>query len=118
MLTKFADCRRRLIAIERHEIFRRPLERIYHARQRLDHDQRALLLSMTNRVRLWTQKISRLSLRLQSRHPRQLLALAHQRNQAVSERLSRAVQQILFARRNKLSALQGRLIALAPTEVL
>jgi len=116
--TMLSDCRRCLLAIERHEIFRRPLERIQLARQRLDHDQRALLLGMSNRLRIFNQRVARLGLRLGARHPRQTLALAHQKNQASRQRLWRAMQQMIGGYRNKLDAVQGRLIALAPGEVL
>jgi exodeoxyribonuclease VII large subunit len=116
--TKLDDCRRRLLSVQRHEIFRRPLERIQLARQRLDDRQRALLLAMTHRLRLYGQRVVRIGSRLQERHPRHALALTHQRNSAMSQRLSRAMTQIILRRRASLEALQGRLIALAPSEVL
>jgi len=114
---RFDDCRRRLLAVQRHEIFRRPLERIHHARQRLDQRQRALLMSITHRFRLYGQNLLRLGTRLEQRHPRHNLALTRQRQDAISQRLSRAMPQVLLRRRARLEALQGRLIALAPTEV-
>ena len=47
-----------------------------------------------------------------------MLALAHQRNQAIALRLSKGIEQTILRRRARLEALQGRLIALAPSEVL
>jgi exodeoxyribonuclease VII large subunit len=118
MEDKFDDCRRRLLSVQRHEIFRRPLERIQHARQRLDDRQRALLLTLTHRLNAAAQRLVRLSGRLQARHPRHALALAKQRNDAIAQRLSRAMTQMIQRRRARLDALHGRLTALAPTEVL
>jgi exodeoxyribonuclease VII large subunit len=118
MEDKFDDCRRRLLSVQRHEIFRRPLERIHHARQRLDDRQRALLLILTHRLNAAAQRLVRLSGRLQARHPRHGLALAKQRNDAIAQRLSRAMTQMIQRRRARLDALHGRLTALAPTEVL
>jgi exodeoxyribonuclease VII large subunit len=118
MKAKLDDCRRRLIAVERHEVFRRPLERIQLARQRLDDRQRALLLAMSNRVRVWGQRVIRLGSRLQERHPRHALALARQRNETILRRLSRGMEQMVLLRRRTMEALQGRLVALAPSEVL
>jgi exodeoxyribonuclease VII large subunit len=107
-----------LIAVERHEVFRRPLERIQLARQRLDDRQRALLMAMGHRVRIWGHRVIRLGGRLQERHPRHALALARQRNEAILRRLSRGMEQMVLLRRRTMEALEGRLVALAPSEVL
>lgn len=115
---KLEDCRRRLHSIQRHEIFRRPLERIHVARQRLDDRQRALMMAITHRLRVGGQRLIRLSSRLQERHPRHGLALAKQCKDGLSQRLGRAMTQLILRRRSTLDSLQARLIALAPTEVL
>ena len=115
---KLNDCRRRLLSIQRHEIFRRPLERIHLSRQRLDDRQRALLLAMTHRLRIYNQRLIRLASRFQERHPRHGLALARQCNESMSQRISRAMNQLILRRRSTLESLQARLSALAPTEVL
>src|SRR6185436_5658692 len=104
--------------IQRHEIFRRPLERIHIARQRLDNRQRALLMAITHRMRIGGQRLIRLASRLQERHPRHGLALAKQCRDGLSQRLSRAMTQLVLRRRSTMDTLQARLIALAPTEVL
>jgi exodeoxyribonuclease VII large subunit len=115
---KLNDSRRRLLSIQRHEVFRRPLERIHLFRQRLDDRQRALLFAITHRTRLNAQRLLRLSSRLQERHPRHGLALAKQCNEGMSQRLNRAISQLILRRRAALESLQARLTALAPSEVL
>jgi exodeoxyribonuclease VII large subunit len=115
---RFEDCRRRLRSIQRHEVFRRPLERLQHARQRLDDRQRALLLALTHRLNASAHRLARLTGRLQERHPRHVIALAKQRNESISQRLSRGFKQLILRRQTTLEAIQARLTALAPTEVL
>ncbi len=118
MRTRLAELRQRLNHVERHEIFRRPLERIYAARQRLDHRQRTLLFAVSNRLRSSGQRLSRLGTRMQERHPRHALALARQRSEVMFQRLRRGMEQSLLQRRAVAEALTAQLRALAPSEVL
>jgi exodeoxyribonuclease VII large subunit len=118
MRTKLEECRRRLMSVERHEIFRRPLERIQQARQRLDDRQRALVMVIGNRLRLWGQRLGKMGSRLQERHPRHALALLRQRCDVIGQRMTRGMEQLILRRRGRMEALTGQLRALAPTEVL
>jgi exodeoxyribonuclease VII large subunit len=104
--------------VKRHEIFRRPLERINASRQRLDDRQRTLTYAVSNRVRNTLQRLTRLGARLGTHHPRHTLALARQRNTVLSQHLSRAMQQLISHRRRQLESINARLHALSPLEVL
>jgi exodeoxyribonuclease VII large subunit len=114
----FDDLRRRLETVKRHEIFRRPLERINASRQRLDDRQRALTFAVSNRIRNTAHRLTRISARLAAHHPRHTLALARQHQTVLSQRLRRALDQLITHRRSQLEALHGQLNALSPLEVL
>jgi exodeoxyribonuclease VII large subunit len=118
MRRNFEDLRRRLESVKRHEIFRRPLERINASRQRLDDRQRTLTYAVSNRVRNTLQRLTRLGARLGAHHPRHTLALARQRNTVLSQHLGRAMQQLISHRRRQLESINARLHALSPLEVL
>jgi len=77
----FQDARQRLLAIERHETFRRPLHRVQLHVQHLDSMSRALLYALTDRFRNRQQQLGQLSARLDAGLP----MILH----SVRERLSR-----------------------------
>lgn len=112
------DARQRLSAIERHAIFRRPLDRINAARQLLDDRQRMLLMIMSSRVRRLHSRLLQLASRLHERHPRHAILLERQRLSGVSVRLHRAVSQSHSRRRDQIAALSSHLNAVSPQRVL
>jgi exodeoxyribonuclease VII large subunit len=89
------DLRQRLLAIERHEFFRRPMDRIQLLRQLLDDRQKSLGLVLTGRLRT-----------------------AQHRLVALEPRLPRASKSYMQVRITCLEALDKHLQALSPQGVL
>jgi len=89
------EIRQRLNAIERHEAFRRPMDRINNLRQLLDERQR--MLSMAIGSRLMT--------------PRQRL-------ENVAPRLARGLRNLLENKKQRLSGMETHLNAVGPEQVL
>lgn len=112
------DARHRLRAIERHEIFRRPLDRIVSLRQRIDEQHRSLNFVMSDRVRDARSRIAMLAARLNARHPQQKIIHAHDRLTAISHRLVRAIRNDQQRRTERLATLSKLLAAVSPQEVL
>jgi exodeoxyribonuclease VII large subunit len=114
----FQHARQRLLQIERHELFRRPLDRVNQLRQLIDDRQRSLDLAAATRLRQWRERVLRLDARLRERHPRHLTALASQRLTALTARLKRATAQSLQSQTRRIDLLATRLHAINPAEVL
>jgi exodeoxyribonuclease VII large subunit len=114
----YRDSRQRLVAIYRHEAFRRPLDPIQHLRQLLDDRQRGLIMAAGVMVRTAERELVRLHDRLQAHHPRQQLATHRQRLAASRQRLTAAIAHWLENRRSQLQSLEFRLDALSPRQVL
>jgi exodeoxyribonuclease VII large subunit len=112
------DARQRLIAVWRHEFFRRPIDRIQNLRQLLDDRQRALVLAATASARNIERRLTRLHDRLQAHHPRQQLAAQNQRLSAATRRLTASMAAYLQTRRSQLKSLDLQLAALSPQQVL
>lgn len=112
------DARQRLSSIERHEFFRRPMDRINGLRQLLDDRQRSLALSVGARLRRQQQRIANLATGMDSHHPRLRLALAGQRVNADGLRLGTAMRTQLAATQSRLTALASHLEAISPPSVL
>jgi exodeoxyribonuclease VII large subunit len=108
----------RLGAIERHEIFRRPTDRINALRQLLDDRQRALQSGIDGLMADRESHLMRLATRLSERHPRHQTALVRQQLLSTEMRLRRASQHRLKALSEKLQLLEGHLKAVSPDEVL
>lgn len=110
--------RQRLAQIERHEIFRRPLDRINAARQLLDDRQRALALAMSAHLRIWQDRLSRFATTLGEHHPRHRVELHRQQLSTITRRLDLAIVNIQQRRRREVNALAAHLNAVGPQQVL
>ncbi|HWB53250.1 MAG TPA: exodeoxyribonuclease VII large subunit [Tepidisphaeraceae bacterium] len=110
--------RHRLNSIERHEIFRRPMDRINTLRQLLDDQQRELVLQLQGMLARNREKLDRLAMRLADRHPRHRLQLENQRLESAKSRLAASMRYEFDRRRQKIEALGGHLSAIAPEQVL
>jgi exodeoxyribonuclease VII large subunit len=108
----------RLGAIERHEIFRRPTDRINSLRQLLDDRQRALRSGVDDLFSDAESRLMRLATRLSERHPRHRAALIRQQLHSTDVRLRRASEHRVRALIEKLQLLDGHLKALSVDEVL
>jgi exodeoxyribonuclease VII large subunit len=134
------DARQRLQSVERHELFRRPTDRINQFRQLLDDRERTLTFEAARLVarlrarvgdaaqRLSTGKharfarerdrIARLATRLAARHPQNAARLAAARLRADATRLHLALGRKLGRDGERLAALSRELDALSPEAVL
>jgi exodeoxyribonuclease VII large subunit len=112
------DFRQRLIAIERHEVFRRPMDRIQQLRQLLDDRQNTATLAIGHRLRRSLERLNSAGARLEKQHPRHLAAIGRERLFAMQSRLQRAFSGSLRMRAAKLDDLDHQLRALSPQAVL
>ncbi len=109
MRTKLAHNRQRLATLERQELFRRPLDRIYRLQQRLDDRERALQNAESAKLRLLRRRLDAMSQRLDRVRPsamvarwraelgrrETLLRVAEQRRiKSLGERLARAAGRL------------------------
>ena len=76
--------RQRFAAVERHELFRRPLDGVNRLRQRLDDRDRALRAAMLRHLRQSRQSLWRIEAGLAARRPEHTLRLASQRHDVVA----------------------------------
>lgn len=110
--------RHRLTSIERHEIFRRPMDRINTLRQLLDEQQRHLYSAEHRVINHHRQRLDRLAVRAAEKHPRHRLQLANQQLQSTQKRLAFSMRCELDRRGQKLEAFAAHLSAIAPQQVL
>jgi exodeoxyribonuclease VII large subunit len=96
------EAHHRLNAVERHEIFRRPTDRIDDLRMLLDDRQRSLRLAINDFVRSRSDRLASLNDRLQRQAPAAQL-------QRSSARLQQMQQNLLAAMNNRLRAATTRL---------
>jgi exodeoxyribonuclease VII large subunit len=116
--TRLNDARQRLAHIERHEAFRRPLDRVNALRQLLDDRQRAMTLAVGERLRQIHDRVARLDSRLRERHPRHLAALQSERLVALTQRLNRGAKHAVESHARRIDVLAARLRCISPQEVL
>jgi exodeoxyribonuclease VII large subunit len=116
--TRLNDARQRLAHVERHEAFRRPLDRVNALRQLLDDRQRAMTIAVGERLRQIHDRVAGLDARLRERHPRHLAALQSERLAGFTRRLSRAGKQGIESHARRIDVLSARLHCISPQEVL
>jgi exodeoxyribonuclease VII large subunit len=92
LLAILSDGRQRLAGIQRHEMFRRPLDRVNDLRQRLDDRQRGMTLALEQRLRAQHARLAQLSERLQEHRPTTLLARFRQRLGDLERRLAESAR--------------------------
>jgi exodeoxyribonuclease VII large subunit len=112
------DAKQRLIAIERHEVFRRPLDRINQLRQVLDDRQRSLIHSLSNQLRRSEARLERYSARMTQLHPKHRIRLTAQRLDALGKQFHGASLRLHERYAAKINAMEGQLRALSPEAVL
>ena len=113
-----SQARQRLTGIERHELFRRPLDRVNQLRQLLDDRQRGLTLAVGERLRTQHRRVNDLGTRLEARHPIHRVRLLRERLSTLENYLRRAVESDRQRRELKLTGLAAQLQALGPENVL
>jgi exodeoxyribonuclease VII large subunit len=112
------EAHHRLNAVERHEIFRRPTDRIDDLRMKLDDRQRSLLAALQNRLRSSMARLDKNTARLAEWHPRNTIALQRAHLTATQTRLQRAMQTHLQRQGEHINSLSNQLEALSPQRVL
>ncbi|MGN6727205.1 MAG: exodeoxyribonuclease VII large subunit, partial [Tepidisphaeraceae bacterium] len=110
--------RHRLMAIVRHEAFRRPTDRINRLRQLLDDRQRHLTSAATALLRQAQQRVLRLDNRLHAQHPAARVAMARQQVKALGATLNHKQRVRLVEASGRLQGMQRQLEALNPRGVL
>ncbi|HEX2972521.1 MAG TPA: exodeoxyribonuclease VII large subunit [Tepidisphaeraceae bacterium] len=93
MRTMLQQLRQRLAQVDRHPVFRRPMDRINTARQMLDDRQRALALAMGTRLRKVQMLLHQLSTRLEQCQPAAIVARLRSRLAGDQQRLIQAAHQ-------------------------
>jgi exodeoxyribonuclease VII large subunit len=116
--TILRHARQRLGEIERHEVFRRPLDRVNQLRQVLDERERLLTQVTAERLRRAGDRVAGMDVRLRERHPRHRLMLEQQRVAGLADRLTRAAAQAVAVQCRRIDLLGARLHAINPAEVL
>jgi exodeoxyribonuclease VII large subunit len=105
------DARHRLAAVERHEAFRRPLDRVNGLRQLLDERQRSIGHLMAARMRTVQWRVRELETRLEQAGPAFVLARFRARLADAQQRLARAGSQRLLRSHERLARVDSRLTA-------
>ena len=91
----------RLNAVERHEFFRRPMDRIGQLRQLLDDRQRSLALQVGRQVRTADRRLAKLSERLQQHRPKEVLARNHRRLEDLRQAMISGLMQKISRARDR-----------------
>jgi exodeoxyribonuclease VII large subunit len=118
MRAKVLDARHMLAGVERHDIFRRPAERIYRARLRLDDTQRALSLAAMRRVRQAHARLAPIGSLMVKCHPVNDIRRRKDRLDAIGRELVRGMHETRRSFNAKVDSLQRTLEALDPRQVL
>jgi len=112
------DARQRLTAVQRHEVFRRPMDRVNQLRQLLDDRQRSLSLAAISAMQGYSRRLERISSRLGQVHPRHRVNLYAQRLNGIGVRLGTAASRMQERQHERLNAMEAQLRALSPEAVL
>lgn len=110
--------RQRLTAVERHEMFRRPTDRINRLRQLLDDRQKHLQAAVTGLLGKNRQKLARQEHRLAAQHPTANLLRARQKLNRLADGIAHRQRLRLTEAAGRVEALRRELAALDPKGVL
>lgn len=108
----------RLRAVERHEVFRRPTDRIERLREVLDDREKSLRQALRNQFQDAHERILRADSRLRAHHPASRYKLASAQVKSLEQRLHQGVTMRANHFRSQLDGLARELEALNPTKVL
>jgi exodeoxyribonuclease VII large subunit len=102
------DARHRLAAVERHEAFRRPMDRVNSLRQLLDDRHRSIVLLTAARLRTVQWRVHELDRRLEQAGPSFVLERFRTRLADARQRLAAAGTRRLLRSHERLGRLDGR----------
>ena len=106
--TMLAAAHQRLAGVQRHEMFRRPLDRVNQLRQLLDDRQRSMALGVGQRLRIHQRRIAELGERLEEHRPRFLIGRNRQRLDQLENGLAELVRIRLRAFHDRLQNAANR----------
>ncbi len=109
MRTMIATAQQQLTEVQRHEMFRRPLDRINQLRQLLDDRQRAMAFKIGQRLRINQRQIAELSDRLEEHRPKFLISRHRQKLDRLETELTDLARDRLRSIRDRLQDLIARL---------
>jgi len=118
MATLVQSARQRLTAIARHEVFRRPTDRIDDLRMTLDDRQRALMLAMNHRLHACHRELREKTERLERQGPAVQVTRVRARVDEIAGRMSRALNTSIQRRADRVNASAALLDAVSPHRVL
>jgi exodeoxyribonuclease VII large subunit len=110
--------RQRLANIQRHEVFRRPTNRIDDLRIKLDDRQQALQLAMHKVIRLRSRTVQEMAMRLERQAPAVQLARFEGRVNEIQGRLLRGMNAQMGRRVQRIDSASALLEAVSPQRVL
>lgn len=113
-----AGARQRLTHVERHELFRRPLDRVNSLRQFLDDREKSLGHAAATRLHLLQRRLSEIARRLDRHRPGALLARLRQRLDERQHALDFALHARLRLARRRVDALDASLRERHPRHAL
>lgn len=113
-----ADAKQRLATVERHDVFRRPIDRINRWRQWLDDRQRNLALTVMQRLKRGEQDLVPLETLLLKCHPMHEVRRRRERLTWLEQELTRATRATIQRLTTRLDATERTLDALSPQQVL
>ena len=118
MRSRVTEARHQLNLIERHETFRRPLDRVRQFRQRIDEHERALAAVLRDRLHRAVRSLDARRARLAQVCSEYRVEMLRQRVETMDERLGRSTQANIERARASLNGIEARLHALSPESVL
>lgn len=116
--TSLQDARRRLEGIERHELFRRPMDGVNQLRQRVDEAERGLRVAMNSRVWNLQRDLREIEESLAEHSPRKVVRELREDLADVRQRLQQALARRIRVARQRTSQVETLLAARHPRNAL
>ncbi len=118
MRSTVQDCRRRLVAAERHEVFRRPTDWINDLRILLDDRQRSMQMGMNDLLRDQERRLQECADRLEKHTPAMQVVRFATKIGEIQGRLGRGMLNALQRRGDRIQSMSALLDAVSPHRVL
>lgn len=118
MRSTVQDCRRRLVAAERHEVFRRPTDWINDLRILLDDRQRSMQMGMNDLLRDQERRLQECADRLEKHTPAMQVVRFATKIGEIQGRLGRGMLNALQRRGDRIQSMSAPLDAVSPHRVL
>jgi exodeoxyribonuclease VII large subunit len=113
-----STARQRVAAIERHEVFRRPADRVNRLRQLLDDRERQLHAALSAKAQNIHRRLGNVQMRLAVQHPLARVRLANLRLTSVQHLLRQQSAVRIDRAKCLIESAEKQLVALSPERVL